>query len=66
MQTSYKKLTGKTFLASNNLFRRTRYYNLSAVLSPARAQVDHPVGYFNYVEVMFDHDNGMTTIDETA
>ena len=47
-----------------NLLRRADTDNFSAVISCFRSQIDNPIGGLNHFEVVLDHDDRMTAVDE--
>src|SRR5262245_7717630 len=49
-----------------NLFRRSRGDDLATALATLGAEVDHPVGGLDDVEVVLDDDDGVAAGDEAA
>ena len=52
------------FPAFRNILRRTCAYNVSALVSTFRSDVDDVVGTLYDIEVMFDDENGVASFDE--
>ena len=49
-----------------NALRCTGDYDLPATLATFRPKVDEPVGAFNHVHVVFDHDDRVALIGQTT
>ncbi len=54
-----------TGLTSRHFLRRSLSHDLPAASTSFRAEVNHPIGAFDHVEVVFDHDDGMARIHKT-
>ena len=52
------------FAVGGDIFGRAGDDDLSAVLARLGADVDDPVGRFDHVQIMFDHDDGIAEIDQ--
>ncbi len=50
------------FSVSGNFLRRARGDEVAARVAPLGAEVDHVVGVFYYVQVVFDDDDGVARI----
>ena len=49
----------------SDLFRGALRDNSAALISCVGAEVNNPIGGFDYIKVVFDHDYRMTGIDKT-
>src|SRR2546421_8897892 len=49
---------------SRDFFWRADGHDFSAEVARFRAQINHPIGRFDDVEVVFDHDDGMAGLDQ--
>jgi len=57
-------LTGVRSWRSRDLFGRADGNNAPALLAPLRSQVDHPIGAFDHIEMVFDHQNGVSGVHQ--
>ena len=55
-----------TLLLFRHLFRSALRDNLAALHAAFGAQVDHPVGGFDHVQIMFDHHHAIALFDEAV
>src|SRR5579884_4016348 len=51
---------------SADRFRCTRSHDVAAALATFRPEVNHPIGGLDDLEIMFDHQNRATRVDEAA
>ncbi len=59
-----QSLSGVRLLDSRHLLRRPLGHNFPAVFAALGAKIDEPVGIANYVEIMFDDDDGVSQIGQ--
>src|SRR5436309_3294085 len=45
-----------------DFFRRSGSHQLSALLTAFRAEINDPIGAFNHLQIMLDHDEGVAGI----
>src|ERR1051325_5994842 len=57
-------LPGEAGRAEGDLFGCAGRHNFSAALAGFRAEIDHPVGAFDHVEVVLDDEQRMAGIDQ--
>ena len=53
-----------TGLTLRNFLRRSDNDDLSAAVASFRAEVNHPIGTFDDIEIVLDNNNGMAGVDE--
>ena len=47
-----------------HLFRRAFGNNIAAAIAAFRAKIDNPIGGFDHIHIMFDHNDTITLLDE--
>ena len=47
-----------------HLFRRAFGNDITAAIAAFRAKVDNPVGSFNHIHIMFDHNDTIALFDQ--
>src|SRR5260370_42178987 len=52
-------------VALSDLFGRANAHHFSPFISRFRSKTDNPVGGLNDIEIMLDHNDRMTVVDET-
>jgi len=57
-------MAGVTFSARGDLFRRSGGDNFAAFVTSVWTEINHPIRGFDHVEIVFDHEHGMSGIDE--
>ena len=51
---------------SHQLFGRSSGYHLTPFVTPFRAEIDNPIGGFDYIQVVFYHDHGVAVISQAV
>ncbi len=64
MQNGFKRLARVASGASRNVFRRALRYDFPARIPGIRSEINNPIGGLDHIEIVFDHQHGMTGIDE--
>ena len=47
------------------VFRCAAAHQFSSTLTSLRPKVDHPIGSFDYIKVVLDHDHGIALVTQT-
>src|SRR5438093_6381173 len=55
VENTAKELPGIAFLGLRKSFRRSLRHNPAATVTAFRAKINDPVGRFDHVQIMFDH-----------
>ena len=63
-QLFFQELTRIACSASGYFFRSTYRYNVPTFISTFRAEVNHIIGTFDNIHIMFDDDNAVSPSDE--
>ena len=59
-----KIFSSERFFAMNNIFRGSFKYKPATYFTTIGAQVYNPIGILDNLEIVFDHDNGMSFFDQ--
>src|SRR5215203_1850358 len=63
-QNSAHKSAGVRTVDSRDLLRRSRGNQLPSFLASLRSKINHPVGAFDHLEIVLDHDNRVPAFDQ--
>ena len=63
-QHSPQKLPGMTRFARGHFLRRARHHDSATARATFGTEIDHPVGRFDDVQIVLDHEHRIVLIDE--